>query len=383
MLLQKLLKAKRIGTHSEEIHGDEVTGKAVIDEAVETIIPKEDIQIELIRSRDKDVLATCDLLFDVGGENEPYDHHKPVREKRTNGIFYSAVGLLWRDLGEVIIRKYAPHFTDEQVKSAVQRVDDQFIIGICAEDNGQKIYQSEYQIKTYYTIIYDFNMLYEDRDEAFKKALEFAKVQLKLEIKKAIEYIDLKTIVAEELKKKDTPQILVLDRYLAWQEPIIELDKDVLYVVYPTKSGTYMVQTVEKVYQSYENRKDLPESWRGLRDKELEDVTGVKGSVFCHAGLFIAGANTLEGAINLAQVAIGNPKQTESINLVFETEGETTCPRCKSKDHRKVSEISYVCNKCDKDWCPQYSPIDMERFLPNCGNCNNYKKCIDNGLIPF
>lgn len=383
MLLEKLLKARKVGTHDEEIHGDEVTAKVVIDEALETVIAREDIKIELVRSRNKEVLATCDLMFDVGGENEPYDHHKSIREKRLNGIFYSSVGLLWRDLGEEIIKKYAPLFTDEQVQSAVQRVDEQFILGICAEDNGQKIYQSEHPIKTYYQIIYDFNLLYEDKVEAFQKATELSRIQLKLEIKKAIEYIEVKSILSEKLKSREVPEILVLDKYSPWNEPVIELDKDVLFVVFPSSSGLYMVQAVETVYMSYINRKNLPESWKGLRDKEFEAVTGVEGSEFCHAGLFIAGARTLEGAIELAKIAINN----ENTIATIINNSSTICPNCKSNNCYNTKDSFYICKECGKELCSKFSPkdpgTDLVNLLYNCSNCSNYDKCIENNVIPF
>ena len=40
--------------------------------------------------------------------------------------------------------------------------------------------------------------------------------------------------------------------------------------------------------------------------KDLEKVTGVPGSVFCHNDRFVAVAKTKEGAIELAQLALDN-----------------------------------------------------------------------------
>ena len=36
--------------------------------------------------------------------------------------------------------------------------------------------------------------------------------------------------------------------------------------------------------RSFENRLSLPSKWRGVRDAELEEVSGIKGATFVHAG---------------------------------------------------------------------------------------------------
>jgi len=55
---------------------------------------------------------------------------------------------------------------------------------------------------------------------------------------------------------------------------------------------------------SFENRKDFPNTWAGLRDEEFQKVSGVSDAVFCHRGLFLIGAKSKEGAIKLAQIAL-------------------------------------------------------------------------------
>jgi len=48
----------------------------------------------------------------------------------------------------------------------------------------------------------------------------------------------------------------------------------------------------------------LPSAWAGLRDAELQKVSGVEDAVFCHRALFTAVARSKEGAIKLAQIAL-------------------------------------------------------------------------------
>jgi uncharacterized UPF0160 family protein len=62
-----------------------------------------------------------------------------------------------------------------------------------------------------------------------------------------------------------------------------------LYTIYPDESGKWRVQAVSVTPESFENRKGLPEAWRGLRDEELSKASGVPGGVFVHASGFIGG----------------------------------------------------------------------------------------------
>lgn len=48
-------------------------------------------------------------------------------------------------------------------------------------------------------------------------------------------------------------------------------------------------------------RLSLPEEWRGVRDEALSELSGIKGCVFVHAGGFIGGNKTQEGALEMAR----------------------------------------------------------------------------------
>lgn len=55
---------------------------------------------------------------------------------------------------------------------------------------------------------------------------------------------------------------------------------------------------------SFENRRSLPAAWRGVRDDALSELCGIPGCVFVHAGGFIGGNKTLEGAMEMARQAL-------------------------------------------------------------------------------
>lgn len=67
-------------------------------------------------------------------------------------------------------------------------------------------------------------------------------------------------------------------------------DEKPFYIIYPDgTSGAWRVQAVPLTPDSFENRKALPEAWRGLRDEKLSEVSGIDGGIFVHASGFIGG----------------------------------------------------------------------------------------------
>lgn len=44
----------------------------------------------------------------------------------------------------------------------------------------------------------------------------------------------------------------------------------------------------------------LHKNWRGVRDEELEKISGIEGTIFCHTTGFIGGNKTRDGALEMA-----------------------------------------------------------------------------------
>ena len=77
------------------------------------------------------------------------------------------------------------------------------------------------------------------------------------------------------------------------------------YVIYPDETGgNWRVQAVSVSPESFENRKALPEPWRGVRDEALSQIAGIGGCVFVHASGFIGGNKTRDGALEMAKRAL-------------------------------------------------------------------------------
>ena len=108
-------------------------------------------------------------------------------------------------------------------------------------------------------------------------------------------------------------RVVVFSRGCPWKDHLYTLEAEkpheekVLYVLYPEnehEGAKWRVQAVSVSIDSFESRKPLPENWRGVRDDQLSEVSGVKGCIFAHASGFIGGNNTREGALEMAMKAI-------------------------------------------------------------------------------
>ena len=65
--------------------------------------------------------------------------------------------------------------------------------------------------------------------------------------------------------------MIVLEKYTPWKRTVHALSEEVLYMVYPSQSGQWRIQTVHLELGSFEGRKSLPKQSAGLSDKELKE----------------------------------------------------------------------------------------------------------------
>jgi uncharacterized UPF0160 family protein len=282
-----------IATHNGNFHADDVFSVA----ALKHIFPS----FKLIRTRDVELINKADIVIDVGGEHAPeagrFDHHqRGGAGARANGIPYSSFGLIWQKYGLALCQNN---------QAVADRVDAGLVSTIDAIDCGHVEGVSK-GISLSQTISM-FNPTWQEEsnfDACFDEAVEFASRMLIRFIASANGSIDAKDIVAKAIKNADDPRVIVLEKYTPWKKTVHILSDDALYMVYPSHSGQWIVQTVPVEPGSFEDRKSLPKAWAGLSDKEFQDETGIDDAVFCHNGLFIAGTKSFQSTMKLAAMAL-------------------------------------------------------------------------------
>ena len=141
-------------------------------------------------------------------------------------------------------------------------------------------------------------------DKCFDEAVEFASRMLTRFIASASGSVNAKAIVAKAIESAEDPRVIVLEKYTPWKKTVHILSSEALYMVYPSHSGQWILQTVPVEPGSFEDRKSLPKAWAGLSDEDFQAKTGLDDAVFCHNGLFIAGTKSFESTMKLAEVAL-------------------------------------------------------------------------------
>jgi len=286
---------KTIAIHNSNFHADDVFSVAIM----QLIYPK----VEVIRTRDEEILKKVDMRIDVGYAYNPetldFDHHQPegagVRE---NGIPYASVGVIWKNFWKYLVK------TEDEYSY----LDEKLIQTIDAFDVGYEIYETR-KINPYTlpmliaTMNPDWQDKNQDYDKAFFKAVKFAKQILKIELKKAKGKTKSIKILQSAVKKNGHGNILVLDTLVPWKNFLAKEDK-IIYVVYQVANGSWHSQGVPVTKDTFRIKRDFPDSWGGLRDDELVEKTGVEDAIFCHRNLFLSVAKSKKGAIRLAELAL-------------------------------------------------------------------------------
>ncbi|MES2213771.1 MAG: MYG1 family protein [Patescibacteria group bacterium] len=288
---------KTIVTHSGMFHIDDIFAVATV------LLVYPDAKV--IRSRDPKVIDSADIVVDVGmvydSEKLRFDHHQEGgADVRPNGIPYASFGLVWREYGFRLARE------------GKDIIEEKLVIPIDGPDNGVSIYEPKFEDIEPYTVrdyIYSY-LSYDDRsesrlNEAFMVAVEHAKGILEREITKAEE----RALGMKEVRKiyESSPdkRIIVLGEDLPW-EPVLSPIHEVMFVVYKRREGNWGAKGVPVKKFGFDRKKLFPAAWVGKSKEELAEVSGVPDAVFCHNGRFIATADSKEGAMQLAEIALNS-----------------------------------------------------------------------------
>ena len=287
-------------THGGKFHADDVFSAALL-----TYL-NPNITIE----RSYEVPENYDgIVFDIGGGE--FDHHYAGAPVRDNGNPYATFGLLWKRFGTLILKEEEAHKFDE---SFVQYLD-------LADNTGSRHEIAE--VISLFNPVWDSK---EDPNQCFKEAVNFAKTILEKKFAK-IESVERAEVIVKEALEHADDKIAVLSIGVPWRRFII--GTDIEFVVAPSDRGGYTAQGVPIDRDSNELKISFPESWRGKRDDELKDVSGIETLHFCHNSGFLISAYTLEDAIKACKMAkeiyiknmslTGEQEETEKINEIQPT----------------------------------------------------------------
>lgn len=302
-MLSIFKKKKTIVTHNGPFHTDDIFAVATL-----CLVFEKEYSLKIIRTRDPAEINKADLVVDVGDsydtDNNRFDHHQEGRAGvRDNGIPYASFGLVWNKFGEQLCGD------DEIARS----IETKLVLPIDALDNGVEVTKPVHDGIYGYTIgdmFRSFRPTWKegivDIDRVFIESVQLAKKILKREIIKAKDEIQAMEAVMQIYKGSKDKRLLILNKYYPTDIVMGKIPEALLVVFPESVNSNWCIKTVRDKENSFESKILLPDEWAGKRDSELENITGVKGAVYCHPGRFLAVAKTKEAAVALAQKALNS-----------------------------------------------------------------------------
>ncbi|MES2749055.1 MAG: MYG1 family protein [Patescibacteria group bacterium] len=290
----------KIATHSGGFHTDDVFAVATLQlvHGVENV--------EIIRTRDESLLASADIVVDVGGvydvATKRFDHHQIGGPVRDNGIPYAAFGLVWKEYGESVAGS----------KENADDIERSMVLAVDAGDQGVSLYDLKnpdippfelYQITRSFLPEWGSN---KHNDVAFSEAVEFARALLKRIIVKKQAEQKMKELVREVYNNTSDKRVLVFD--IGVSTNVCTDYPEVLLVVQPDdplSNNNWIAKTVTTGKAAFEGRVNFPKEWLGLTNGELAEISGISDAVFCHKAGFIFVAGSKEGVIKAVEKVVG------------------------------------------------------------------------------
>lgn len=287
-----------VATHSGEFHADDVFAYTVLKMLFKNVT--------LIRSRIEEELAKAEIVFDVGGGE--FDHHMVDKQERENGVPYAAFGLIWKRYGKNLLRDKG--IAEEDIQQVFDAIEERLVIGVDALDNGHDFVRDEVvHLFNISSLIASFNPKFgEDKnyDTAFMEASEIAEISLNNVIRAEIAKLKSREMVLEAFHNRKNPEILQLPKHCNWVQTLLDIDvnMEVKFCIFPDSLEGYRIQVVPIEKTAFLSRKDLPAEWAGKRNEELNEVVGLSDTIFCHPARFIAGAQSEESILKMAEMAL-------------------------------------------------------------------------------
>ncbi|XP_011403086.2 PREDICTED: UPF0160 protein MYG1, mitochondrial-like [Amphimedon queenslandica] len=330
-----VMSIPKIGTHNGKFHCDEVLACYMLK-----VLPEYQ-EAAIVRSRDPQVLDKCDIVVDVGAvydhDKLRYDHHQRGFNETMHSLSkstkpwttkLSSAGLIYYHYGERVLSALTGFsIGSSELASLYDAVYNNFIEEIDAVDNGIQDREGIPKYKITSTIGYRVSRLnsrWNDTDHKPDERFKYAMERVGEEFNDIIQHykdswLPARSIVLSAIEKRHevdaSGEVINLEQYCPWVEHLLMLEsqmnlkKTIKFVLYPEESGKWRVQAVPLATGSFVNRVSLLEEWRGLRDQELSDLSGIPGCVFVHANGFIGGNSTLDGALSMAMITLQNRKK--------------------------------------------------------------------------
>ncbi|WP_380054325.1 MYG1 family protein [Falsihalocynthiibacter sp. SS001] len=298
-------------THSGGFHADELLSSVILTR----LFP----EAEIVRTRDpKWITPAADrVIYDVGGnydaEARIFDHHQRGAPLRDDEQPYSSFGLIWKHFGHDYLR--ATGIPDDHIDAVHSSFDRSFVLPIDLTDNGvlSPSIAGPLAGMTLPALLESLKPVFDRTDteaetEAFHNALTVARAFAEARIARIAAKLRAESVVEKAVNDAGESPILELPMGMPFRPTVVKMGADHLLFVVTPRGQDWSIGGIRKNEEGFELRADLPKSWAGLTNAELEEASGVEGATFCHNGRFIAAARTREAILKMAEIAVEEAK---------------------------------------------------------------------------
>lgn len=283
-------------THDGAFHPDDVLAVATL----RRLLGAENTTI--VRTRDQAIIATGDYVVDVGAEYDPerqrFDHHQVGAPRRSEVFPYASFGLVWKQYGATICGSV----------EVADEIEQQLVLPVDLGDNGEDYFTTRYEEVLPFEIN-DVVSAYlpvwggeESFDEQFLHAVVALEQLLARLIMRTSGKLAMRACVQAVYSQTKDKRVLVFDRPVSPSALIAY--PDVFAIVVPESADVnskWCLVTIRKALDTFEPRALLPEAWAGLRDEELQTVSGYPDAGFAHLKRFFFVADSKETVEQVAR----------------------------------------------------------------------------------
>jgi len=274
-----------VATHDGPFHADDVMAVALLRTFV-------DPDATVVRTRDPARIDAADIVVDVGAIYQPsegrFDHHQQTYQGPL-----SSAGMVLRWL--IADGKVDEELGERLQKRAVDYVDE--------VDNGRTA--PDPGVPCFPRIVEALNQparTHEAFDRAFASAVAFTGAWLLGWRAEHERVLDARRVVVAAMAdaERGASRVIRLEEYLPWKEVYFGNGGETHptdFVLHPSTDGSWRIVAIPPRLGDFAQKRSLPLEWAGLTDEDLEEVTGIAGSVFCHKNRFIAVFRTEDAAL--------------------------------------------------------------------------------------
>lgn len=313
-------------THDNAFHLDDVIACFILKK----IYPNS----RIIRTRDKELIETGDIVVDVGGVCDPinmrFDHHQKGFEETYNNSYsikLSSAGLVYKYMGMEFIQSLGLSFVDSSYPMLFSSMlYDMYFISVDANDNGVDIADTvryterslDSVVKCFYPINLPRNGSYETCEKIryveFCAAMEYMGADL---VRQCTRLAYMLNMYGESMRDAFTSIrdksmfYVVIEKGFWFKELVYYYNKlyntrvCILITIKKAASGdVYSINSIPKEGIKYSPMIPLCEEWRGLRDDELVRVSGLKDANFVHMTGFCGSASSRNTAVRMVELSI-------------------------------------------------------------------------------